>query len=572
MIRMLRILFFLVLCLPFIRVWADSHTFLVKGKVIDLGSGEPLIDATVIVENQQTHKVYQTNTGLDGSYLFRDLPEGSYRLNIQYIGYQPTDQPFDLRGDPGTRDLKPVLMAEQSQELKGVTISLEQNRQTDQYARTTEKNADNLLNIISARAIEISPDITVGNVLQRVPGVSVVRNNSGGGEYAIIRGMAKRYNYTTINGIKIPSPDDKSRSIPMDIFPADLLSRLEVIKSLTPDMEGDAIGGVTNLVLRNAPDHFVFNFNISGGYSGFFARQPFIGFSHSGVPFKSPRQLKGSHYDPVPSDFYVKLLEYSVTHFPVNRSLNFTLGNKINNRLRFLTAFTDQALYSGSSSLFYPPSGQPQPIPAPNTPVFSPIQVRTYYNLDNRMGFHGEINYDLSPGNHLKFYAAYFLLDQNQHRNIEEGLATYLHHSGEDITHDRSKFQRQTIYTNTLQGSDKITGRISADWSLVYSLAQRKVPDWVDQSYLHNVYYDSTGKLAGVQDLLNNLPFYWTDSREQDHSVYLNLHYALSPQLTLSAGVCTATGLNQISLIPIPFTAETRSSRPSARPYSQECG
>jgi hypothetical protein len=52
----------------------------------------------------------------------------------------------------------------------------------------------------------------------------------------------KRYNYTLVNGIKIPSPDNKYRYVPLDIFPSELLGRLEVSKSLTPDKEGDAVG------------------------------------------------------------------------------------------------------------------------------------------------------------------------------------------------------------------------------------------------------------------------------------------------------------------------------------------
>ncbi|MFX6702162.1 TonB-dependent receptor plug domain-containing protein, partial [Acinetobacter baumannii] len=83
--------------------------------------------------------------------------------------------------------------------------------------------------------------------------------------------MAPRYNNTLVNGIKIPSPDDKYRFVPMDVFPSDMLERLEVIKALTPNMEGDAIGGTMNLVMKSSPDHFLFTGNVSGGYSTIFS-------------------------------------------------------------------------------------------------------------------------------------------------------------------------------------------------------------------------------------------------------------------------------------------------------------
>lgn len=43
----------------------------------------------------------------------------------------------------------------------------------------------NVVNVMSAKAIELSPDITVANVIQRMSGVTVERNSSGEGQYAI---------------------------------------------------------------------------------------------------------------------------------------------------------------------------------------------------------------------------------------------------------------------------------------------------------------------------------------------------------------------------------------------------
>ena len=67
-----------------------------------------------------------------------------------------------------------------------------------------------VVNIVSGAAIAKSPDISVANVIQRVSGISVERSSNGEGQYAILRGMDKRYNYTLVNGVKIPSPDGKT--------------------------------------------------------------------------------------------------------------------------------------------------------------------------------------------------------------------------------------------------------------------------------------------------------------------------------------------------------------------------
>src|SRR6202000_2373193 len=143
-----------------------------------------------------------------------------------------------------------IAMADNSTSLTEVVVSARASRESDGSARSVEKSANNTLNVVSANSIAISPDVIVANVLSRVSGISIDRSNTGDAQHVIIRGMDKQYNTTLINGIKIPSPDNKNRYIPLDIFPAELVEKIEVFKTLTPDMEGDASGGVVNLVMK----------------------------------------------------------------------------------------------------------------------------------------------------------------------------------------------------------------------------------------------------------------------------------------------------------------------------------
>ena len=140
--------------------------------------------------------------------------------------------------------------------MREVLVTGSTDRGSDRSVRSIEKNGDMVQNMLSEKTIQLLPDVTVANALQRVSGVTIQRDNTGEGRYAIIRGMDQRYNNTLVNGIKIPSPDDRYRFVPMDIFPSEMLERLEVIKALTPNMEGDAIGGTMNLVMKSAPEKF----------------------------------------------------------------------------------------------------------------------------------------------------------------------------------------------------------------------------------------------------------------------------------------------------------------------------
>ena len=181
----------------------------------------------------------------------KDVPEGkNITLVCSYISYETQEQNVNtLSGRDVLFNMKPSAM-----NLEGVTIIAANPGRIEAGARGIEKQAMNVVNVMSAKAIELSPDITVANVIQRMSGVTVERNSSGEGQYAILRGMDKRYNYTLVNGVKIPSPDNKNRFVPLDIFPSEMLDRLEVTKSLTANMEGDGIGGAVNLIMKDVPN------------------------------------------------------------------------------------------------------------------------------------------------------------------------------------------------------------------------------------------------------------------------------------------------------------------------------
>ncbi len=518
-------------CLSFFSQSSFSQE--VKGKVTDGITGESMIDATVTLKSASN--TFITRTGLDGSFHFKKVPEGNYKQLINFIGYEVFESNIEV-SKAGSINNKNIQLKQRPNQLNEVIVSSINTKESDRFARKSERSANYIMNIISAKAIEISPDLTVGNVLQRAAGVSVVKNSSGDATHAIIRGMADRYNYVTVNGIKIPSPDDKTRSIPLDIFPSDLLERLEVSKSLTPSMEGDAIGGVTNLVLKDAPKKLTYSFNASAGYSNFFDNHTFTTFNRSGASFKTPYEIYGAGHNFTPADFNLSYLNYSNVKLPINSYFNGSIGDKITKKLGFIAAVSYQHLYKGSSSLFYPPNGDPQPIPVSNTPTFNVIQARTYSNLQNRTGAHLKLNYDLNDQNRISFYTAYFQLDLTQHRFEEEGLSVYLHVPGQDYNHDRSYFERQTIWTNALQGKHQVTNNFSVDWSAVYSQAKSLVPIWEDFQYSNIVNYDAKGNLTSDSRVIQNFPGNFTHSTETDHSLYLNGHYILTPEWKLSVG------------------------------------
>jgi len=106
-----------------------------------------------------------------------------------------------------------------------------------------------------------------------------------------------------VNGIEIPGTHNKHRYISPDMFPSDMVDRIEVSKTLTPDMEGDAVAGVVNLAMKNAPEKMLIQANASAGYSQFFSENEFITFNSEVLSPRSPYELNENGYRASSSDF-----------------------------------------------------------------------------------------------------------------------------------------------------------------------------------------------------------------------------------------------------------------------------
>src|SRR5690606_41478096 len=117
----------------------------------------------------------------------------------------------------------------------------------------TRRSSDLIANVISADQIGRFPDANVGDALKRVAGITM-QNDQGEARNIIIRGMAPYLNSVTLNGDRIPSAEGDNRNVQMDLIPSDMISTIQVNKTLTPDMDADAIGGSVNLILRAVPN------------------------------------------------------------------------------------------------------------------------------------------------------------------------------------------------------------------------------------------------------------------------------------------------------------------------------
>lgn len=132
---------------------------------------------------------------------------------------------------------------------------LEVRPQTESQVRAVDlkRSSDAIQDAVASDAMGRYPDKNVAESLQRLPGVSVTRDQ-GEGRFVVIRGLDSALNSVTIDGMTMGTPEDGTRSAPLDVIPSDSTERLKVVKSPTPDMPGDSIGGAIQVESTSAFD------------------------------------------------------------------------------------------------------------------------------------------------------------------------------------------------------------------------------------------------------------------------------------------------------------------------------
>ncbi|UQY33677.1 TonB-dependent receptor [Pseudomonas fulva] len=126
-----------------------------------------------------------------------------------------------------------------------------------------QKSADSIKSVVHADGVGQLPDDNAAEALQRIPGLSVERDQ-GEGRFVSVRGIAPDLNSVTINGTLVPAPEGDRRAVALDVLPAELVQSLSVVKSLTPDMDANSLGGTIEVESLSAFDHDGLFYTLSG--------------------------------------------------------------------------------------------------------------------------------------------------------------------------------------------------------------------------------------------------------------------------------------------------------------------
>ncbi|WP_420153957.1 TonB-dependent receptor [Siphonobacter sp.] len=257
--RLKPLLFSLLLCLSGTLAFGQ-HSGSVTGRIED--ENGPLPGAAIRLKGTSQGTV----TDLSGAFRLTNVPAGPITLAAGYIGYQTAE--LTVQATTGEVVIPIIKLTPEGKALSDVvvrgTMAASQIK-----AMSIKRNSLAMMDVMAADAIGKLPDRNAAEAVQRMPGVAVARYH-GEADQATVRGVPFSWTSTLLNGTRMPSASvGGSRNAVLDAVPSEIIQYVQVAKALTPDMEGDAIGGSINFVTRVAPEFRKLSVSAAGGYNNF---------------------------------------------------------------------------------------------------------------------------------------------------------------------------------------------------------------------------------------------------------------------------------------------------------------
>ena len=239
------VIFALLMCFNLAAQSAFAQETL-TGVVTNAATGRTLEGARVVLQGTGR----ETTTDRTGSYRFQNVAPGSVTVSVTYTGLNPLEIPVVVSAGGANRgDAK--LTADIYTLSKFVVAG---EREGNAQAITLQRISNGVKTIASTDAFGSLPG-NPAELALRLPGVEGVACD-GDTRYLRIRGMSSNLSSITMDGNRLADAASAgtTREYQFQQIGSDSIERIEVVKSPTPDMDGDSIGGNVNMVSKGAFD------------------------------------------------------------------------------------------------------------------------------------------------------------------------------------------------------------------------------------------------------------------------------------------------------------------------------
>lgn len=288
--RFAALLFFI-----FMSIIVNGQTSILTGKITDGKTKEVLQSAVIEVKGMK----FKTITDANGNYRLTNLPAGKIEVMVTNVSY--ADKQFTLNVTPGQILVIDIELTLKAIELQGIVVTPKKGKAGTVNAVISEtRNSKAVISGISKQQISLSQDNNAAQVVQRVPGVTIIENR-----FVMIRGLSERYNNVLINGVVTPSTEVDKRTFSFDLIPSSSIDRMLIFKSGSPENPGDFAGGIIQLFTNSLVEKNFTELSIGTGI-------------RAGTSFQPHMQSRGGNLDLLGFDDGSRLLPLN---FPTTNTL-----------------------------------------------------------------------------------------------------------------------------------------------------------------------------------------------------------------------------------------------------------
>ncbi len=447
----------------------------VTGTVYDSSSKETIIGAVVVVKEMVNKAVA---TDIDGVFYLSgvDFPA---TLIVSYAGMKTQEVIVSEPGDI-TVNLEPDAIAVQS---VVVTRRRRQNTETAMIASLRQTNA--VAVGVSGAQISKSSDSDAGEVVRRIPGISLID-----GRFIVVRGLAQRYNNVWINGGSVPSTEADGRAFSFDVIPSGNIDNIIISKSFTADLPGDFSGGFIGITTKATPDKSSVKIGLGSGLNtltqfqdmklGSVSATEWLGFDATQRPLSSnfPANL-GSVTDPTElNNLYLNGFsnDWNINTFRPRPDIKASVQweSKISDKLSMVLSANYQNKYSTTSDIVNRRYGLYNT--AADVSALEKDYVDNSFSQQVNIAAMNNWTYQLNDDNRLEFRNLLNILGEN--RLTERSGWSLV--SGDYYQEETEyMYSSRLTYTGQFAGSHKFGDDKSnlIDWNATYSHAYRTQPD-----------------------------------------------------------------------------------------------
>ncbi|MEG1612005.1 MAG: TonB-dependent receptor [Alistipes sp.] len=217
---------------------------IITGTVTDAATKLPIPGATVLIAG--TTKGAATDA--DGGFRLQEVAAGVYTLEVSMLTYT-TIYVTDVSVHNGVTTKLEITLAESAEQVDEVVVTAVRRTNTENAINVDIRNSMMVVSGISSQAIARTQDRDAGEVVRRIPGISIIDD-----KFVIARGLSQRYNNVWINNAAVPSSEADSRAFSFDIIPAGQIESILILKSPAPEIPADFTGGFIRITTKDMPD------------------------------------------------------------------------------------------------------------------------------------------------------------------------------------------------------------------------------------------------------------------------------------------------------------------------------